>query len=63
MKDTAIFKVMGALQFMIAFINFYVAQQAAQELSTLNLAMAAICTLAGVFCTVAGCKMFGWLDN
>lgn len=63
MKDTAIFKLMGALQFMIAFINFYVANQAAQELGILNLSVAAVCTLAGVFCTIVGCKMFGWLDN
>lgn len=63
MTDTKFFKVMGALQFMIAFINFYVAIQAAHELSTLNIAVAAVCTMAGVFCTVVGAKLFGWLDN
>lgn len=63
MTDTKFYKLMGALQIMIAFINFYVANQAATAGGALGFATAALCTVAGVFCTVVGCKMFGWLDN
>ncbi len=64
MTDTTIFRVMGALQLLIAFINFYVANQAATAgTGALNMAVAALLTMTGVFCTVAGAKLFGWLDN
>ncbi len=64
MTDTTIFRVMGALQLLIAFINFYVANQAlAAGTDALNIAVAALLTMTGVFFTVAGAKLFGWLDN
>jgi len=64
MTDTAIFRVMGVLQLLIAFINFYVANQALTAgTDVLNIAVAAVLTMTGVFCTVVGCKMFGWLDK
>ena len=64
MTDTAIFHAMGVLQLLIAFINFYVANQAAAAgLGVLNIAVAALLTMTGVFCTIVGCKMFGWLDK
>ncbi len=63
MNDTAIFRVMGVFQLLIAFINFYVAQQALTAgTDVLNVAVAVILTMTGVFCTVVGCKLFGWLD-
>jgi hypothetical protein len=61
MNDTKFFKMMGALQFMIAFINFYVAYGAMSELSLLNISIGAICTVAGVFCTVTAARLMGWL--
>jgi hypothetical protein len=63
MTDTKFYKVMGALQIMIAFINFYVANQAAATGATLGYAVAALCTVAGVFTTVLGAKMMGILDK
>lgn len=64
MTDTAIFRAMGVLQLLIAFINFYVANQALTAgTDALNIAVAALLTMTGVFCTVVGCKMFGWLDK
>jgi hypothetical protein len=63
MTDTKIFRVMGVLQLLIAFINFYVANQAAAAgTDVLNIAVAAMLTMTGVFCTVVGCKLFGWLN-
>jgi hypothetical protein len=62
MQDTKFFKIMGALQFMIAFINFYVAGQAMREVGVLNLAVGAVCLMAGVFCTVLATKLMGWID-
>lgn len=62
MTDTKFYRVMGALQIMIAFINFYVANQAAQAGGTLGFATAALCTIAGVFTTVIGAKMIGVID-
>jgi len=62
MKDTNFFRVMAVLQLFIAFINFYVANSAAREGTVLAIAMAAICTMAGVFCTVTAAKMWGALD-
>jgi hypothetical protein len=62
MTDTAIFRAMGVLQLLIAFINFYVANQALTVgTDVLNIAVAAALTMTGVFCTVVGAKMFGWL--
>lgn len=61
MIDSKMFKLIGALQFLIAFINFYVANQSAGQLGTLNLAVAALCTMTGVFCTVVGAKLMGLL--
>lgn len=63
MTDTKFYKLMGALQFMIAFINFYVANQAATTGTTLGYATAALCTIAGVFCTVLAAKLVGLLDK
>jgi hypothetical protein len=62
MTDTKFYKVMGALQIMIAFINFYVANQAAATGATLGYAVAALCTVGGVFCTVLGAKMIGAIE-
>ncbi len=63
MTDTTIFRVMGALQLLIAFINFYVANQALTAgTGALNIAVAAALTMTGVFCTVVGAKMFGWIN-
>jgi hypothetical protein len=62
MTDTKFYKVMGALQIMIAFINFYVANQAAAASGALGYAVAALCTIAGVFTTVLGAKILGVLD-
>ena len=63
MKDTNFFRVMGALQILIAFINFYVALNVVQSgLGVLNLAMGSVCVIAGVFCTVIGAKLMGVLD-
>lgn len=64
MKDTNFFRVMGALQILIAFINFYVALNVVQSgLGVLNLALGSICVVAGVFCTVIGAKLMGVLDQ
>lgn len=63
MKDTNFFRVMGVLQLLIAFINFYVAMSVVKsDLGLLNLAVAAVCTMGGVFCTVVGAKLMGALD-
>jgi hypothetical protein len=63
MTDTKIFRVMGVLQLLIAFVNFYVANQALTAgTDTLNIAVAAMLTMTGVFCTVVGAKLFGWLN-
>ena len=62
MTDTKFFRVMAVLQLFIAFINFYVANSAAREGTVLAIAMGAICTMAGVFCTVTAAKMWGALD-
>jgi hypothetical protein len=65
MTDTKFYKMMGVLQLLIAFINFYVAYVAFGALNTLavlNIAVAVICTMAGVFCTVLAAKLFGALD-
>ncbi len=62
MTDTKFYKIMGALQIMIAFINFYVAQQAAAGGGALGYATAALCTVAGVFTTVIGAKMIGIIN-
>ena len=62
MTDTKFYKVMGALQIMIAFINFYVANQAAQAGGALGFATAALCMVAGVFTTVLGAKMIGVIN-
>ena len=53
---------MGVLQLLIAFINFYVAFGAVSTLGVLNIAVGVICTMAGVFCTVLAAKLFGALD-
>ncbi len=58
MTDRNFFRMMGVLQLLIGFINFYVAGQSWSQLSTLNLAVGAICAMAGVFCTIVGVKMF-----
>lgn len=61
--DTKFFKLMGVLQLLIAFINFYVAMDVVHSsLAMFNIAIAAVCTMAGVFCTVAGAKLMGALD-
>jgi hypothetical protein len=62
MQDTKFFKMMGVLQLLIAFINFYVAFGAMSTLGMLNIAVGVICTMAGVFCTVLAAKLFGALD-
>jgi hypothetical protein len=62
MTDTKFYKMMGVLQLLIAFINFYVAFGALNTLAVLNIAVAVICTMAGVFCTVLAAKLFGALD-
>ena len=62
MQDTKFFKMMGVLQLLIAFINFYVAFGALNTLAVLNIAVAVICTMAGVFSTVLAAKLFGALD-
>lgn len=63
MTDTKFFKAMGVLQLLIAFINFYVANQSLTAgTDALNIAVAAVLTMTGVFCTIVGCKLFGWLD-
>ena len=63
MTDTTLFRAMGVLQLLIAFINFYVANQSLTAgTDVLNIAVAAALTMTGVFCTVVGCKMFGWLN-
>jgi len=62
MSDTKFYKMMGVLQLLIAFINFYVAFGALNTLAVLNIAVAVICTMAGVFCTVLAAKLFGALD-
>jgi len=53
---------MGALQFFIAFINFYVAGQSWTTPGLLNLAVGALCLGTGVFCTVLATKLCGWID-
>jgi hypothetical protein len=63
MKDRNFFRVMGVLQLLIAFINFYVAMSVVKsDLGLLNLAVAALCVTAGVFCCVSALKMWGALD-
>ncbi len=62
MSDTKFYRVMGALQIMIAFINFYVAQQAAAGGGALGYATAALCVSIGVITTVLGAKMMGVID-
>ncbi len=62
MQDTKFFKLMGALQFMIAFINFYVANSAVREGTVLAISVGAVCLMAGVFCTVLATKLMGWID-
>jgi hypothetical protein len=62
MTDTKFFKLMGALQFFIAFINFYVAGQSWTTPGLLNLAVGALCLGTGVFCTVLATKLCGWID-
>ncbi len=62
MTDTTLFRVMGVLQLLIAFINFYVALQAAKDGSVFGLAMAALCVSIGVITTVLGAKMMGVID-
>lgn len=62
MSDTKFFRMMGVLQLLIAFINFYVAFGAMSTLGVLNIAVGAVCTMAGVFCTVLSLKLFGALD-
>ena len=62
MKDTNFFKMMGVLQLLIAFINFYVAITVFSELNWLNAAMGTVCTMCGVFCTVVAAKLMGALD-
>ena len=62
MTDTKFYKVMGVFQILIGFINFYVAFGALNNLAVINVAVAALCTTAGVFCTVIGAKIMGALD-
>jgi len=62
MKDTNFFKMMGVLQLLIAFINFYVAAETMRVGTVLAISMGVICTMAGVFCTVAAAKLWGALD-
>ncbi len=62
MKDTNFFKMMGVLQLLIAFINFYVAFSAMSTLGMLNIAVGVICTMAGVLCTVIAAKLIGVID-
>lgn len=64
MTDTKFYKMMGALQLMIAFINFYVAMSVVQAgTGLLNIAVGTVCTMAGVFCTVIGGKLIGVLND
>jgi len=53
---------MGVFQILIGFINFYVAFGALNNLAVINVAVAALCTTAGVLCTVIGAKIMGALD-
>ena len=62
MTDTKFYKVMGVFQILIGFINFYVAFGAMNNLAIINVAVAALCTTAGVFCTVIGAKIMGVLE-
>ncbi len=62
MSDTKFFKMIGALEILIAWINFYVALQAAKDGSTFGLAIAALCVSIGVITTVLGAKMMGVID-
>lgn len=62
MTDTKFFKMMGVLQLLIAFINFYVAFSAMSTLGVLNIAVGTVCVIAGVFCTVVAAKLLGALD-
>ena len=62
MTDTKFYKVMGVFQILIGFINFYVAFGALNNLAVINVAVAALCTTAGVFCTVIGAKLMGVLE-
>lgn len=62
MSDTNFFRAMGVLQLLIAFVNFYVAMSAAREGTVLAIATAALCTIAGVVCTVAAARLWGVLD-
>lgn len=62
MKDTNFFRAMGIFQILIGFINFYVAFGALNNLAVINVAVAALCVTAGVFCTVIGAKLIGVLE-
>ena len=62
MQDRNFYRAMGIFQILIGFINFYVAFGAASDFSVLNIAVAALCTTAGVFCTVIGAKIMGVLE-
>ncbi len=62
MTDAKFFRVMAALQLLIAFINFYVAIDVAPQLTLLSTGIAMLCTAAGVFCTVTAAKLLGFLD-
>jgi len=62
MSDTKFFKMIGALEILIAWINFYVAFQAAQAGTALGFATAALCVGVGVITTVFGAKMIGVLN-
>ncbi len=62
MTDTKFFKVMGVLEILIAWINFYVAFQAANDGTAFGLAAAAVCVSVGVINTVLGAKMIGIID-
>lgn len=61
MSDTNFFRVMGVLQLLIAFINFYVANSAVREGTVLAISTAALCTIAGVICTVVAGRLMGIL--
>ena len=62
MQDKNFFRMMGVLQLLIAFINFYVAITVLGDLSVFTASLAALCTMGGVFCTVVGAKLLGAID-
>ena len=58
MTDTNFFRIAGTLQFMLSWICFYTALGAATA-GALGMAVAALCLVSGVVCTVSGAKLWG----